>query len=234
MHIARGVYKVQPVRGGCMYLLEDQSGLTLVDSGLPRSWPHVRELIGSLGRQQEELHTILITHGHPDHYGGAREIGAETGARVLCHFADTLVNREGRRVVRYPLLPLFPHPPVDGLLEDGQWLPILGGLRVLHTPGHTPGSVCFYLEEQGVMFSGDMVLSNGHTFSRSRRFPGTDVEAEPGSVRRIAALDFDILCPGHGRPHTQDAALRLRLALKLDGWTTRPLWKALVDLVRED
>ena len=91
-------------------------------------------------------------------------------------------------------LPFLGRIPAHQLLEEGQTLPTMGGLRVLHTPGHTPGSIALYLEERGVLFSGDMLLSDGRVFFRPFPFPGTNFRAYRSSVKRLARLEFDVAC----------------------------------------
>ena len=86
------------------------------------------------------------------------------------------------------------------LIGEGDTLPILGEMRVLHTPGHTPGSISLYLEERGVLFTGDVLLSNGKSFSRALPLPGTDFKLYRRSVERLSRLDFDVACVGHGKP----------------------------------
>ena len=77
---------------------------------------------------------------------------------------------------------------------------LLGGLRVVHTPGHTPGSVCYLLEREGLLFSGDTLFSNGERVSRTVPFPGYNRADYVASLRSLAEMDFGILCGGHGAP----------------------------------
>ena len=79
-------------------------------------------------------------------------------------------------------------------------LPIGDGVRVIHTPGHTPGSLCFMDEGRRLLFSGDTLFSDGDRVSRSVPFPGYDGDAYRHSINMLANEDFDTLCGGHGRP----------------------------------
>lgn len=86
-------------------------------------------------------------------------------------------------------------------------------MRVLHTPGHTAGSVSLYLEERRVLITGDMLISDGRRFYRPLPFPGTDFRAYRQSAERLAQLDFDVACVGHGRPVVGGAAVKVRQML---------------------
>ncbi len=124
---------------------------------------------------------ILNTHGHFDHVGGDWAL-QETGASVRIHQADL------------PFLDhAFPdHPPVDRHLEEGD--EVLPGLRVLHVPGHSPGSVAFV--GKGVLFTGDLLFAE--SIGRTD-LPGGSLEAIKASLRRIVALPGDYrVYPGHG------------------------------------
>ena len=159
---------------------------------------------------------MLMTHGHPDHVGSARAIVKRTGAQVHAHSGDTrLRRRSGRRylggaggvLARVPVVRTAEaHAPV----EHGQVADLLGGLRALHTPGHTPGSVCYLLEREGLLFSGDTLFSDGERVSRSVPFPGYNRADYVASLRALAELDFGILCGGHGAPLLRAASRRLR------------------------
>ena len=137
------------------YLLIDPDGLTLIDAGLPGSHRKILRYLASLGYAPGDLKRILITHADFDHVGGLAPLKAATGARVYASPVEAQAMAEGH--ASRPLKPrsaitrllfdlmagLFKPAPVqaDELLSDGQILPVLGGLRVIETPGHTPGHI---------------------------------------------------------------------------------------------
>lgn len=201
MEVVPGVHRLPHIRGPNVYLLED-GDLTLIDTGWPGNANAILDYIRALGRHPRELGRILITHGHPDHTGSARALREATGARVLVHPADTRVGADGVTYIRHVGV-LFPLPPVwrvpvDGPLQDGEVLPVLGGLRVVHTPGHTPGSVCLFLEGRGVLFTGDLVTQRGPFIARSVPFPGTNLREYHRSLERVARMEFEVACLAHG------------------------------------
>ncbi len=221
MEIVEGVHLVDGVRSSNCYLLAGRA-LALVDTGWPGHAGAVLRYIRRLGREPQDLRYILFTHGHPDHTGSAMTLRRLTGARALAHAADTRHSpRHGlwASYVSQPFafrrsVPLFCQVPVDAALADGDCLDVLDGLRVYHTPGHTPGSVCLHLERRGVLFTGDTVLTYSSGCSRSMGFPGYDATSYRRSLRRIAALDFDVACGGHGSPLVGKASEALKLALE--------------------
>lgn len=121
---------------------------------------------------------ILITHGHPDHWGGASQISHVTGARILAH-----------RLEKKP--PQGAQPIEDGFkVELGNWT-----LQAVHTPGHTPGSTCYWVPQIGALFTGDSVLGIGTTVIR----PGEgDMGQYVASLQKLLFLPIKILYPGHG------------------------------------
>ena len=165
------------------------------------------DYIRSIGRHEEEVDTVLMTHSHPDHSSGAPPIGRLTGAGIFAHAHDT--KSDGENGVSLSFMGVFgstgmPIPflrraPVKQVIEEGEVLPMQGGVRVIHTPGHTPGSVCFLLEDEGVLFSGDTLFGGANGVSRSIPFPGYDRDLYMRSLKRLAELEFDVLCGGHGR-----------------------------------
>ena len=134
------------------YLLIDPDGLTLIDAGLPGSHRKILRYLAGLGYAPGDLKRILITHADFDHVGGLAPLKAATGARVFASPAEAQAMAEGH--ASRPLKPrsaitrllfdlmagLFKPAPVkvDEMLVDGQIFPVLGGLRVVETPGHTP------------------------------------------------------------------------------------------------
>jgi glyoxylase-like metal-dependent hydrolase (beta-lactamase superfamily II) len=110
--------------------------------------------------------------------------------------------------------------PMDVMraLEDRDVIQALGGLQVSHTPGHTPGSLCLYQPRQRILFCGDL-LFNRHPLTGQRGLRlaipmvSLDMAQVRESVRRVAALPVEVLCPGHGEPITQGAAGRMQALL---------------------
>ena len=130
---------------------------------------------------------IVCTHSHDDHVRVAPELAAATGAPILLHPADAPVWN-------------LTHPGVvpDGELTDGQELTVGGTtLRVLHTPGHAPGAVCLYVEDLGVVFTGD-TLFNGGPGATGRSFSDADLIVESIRSTLFTLPDATVVHTGHG------------------------------------
>ena len=232
MRIVDGVHAIPGISWSRAYLIEDET-LALVDAGLPWNARAVVRYVESIGRKPEEISTILITHSHPDHTSGVPNIVRRTQASVRAHVDDTKAHRGGEVSLSYMgvfsslsvPVPFLRRTPVSPL-TDGDVLPLLGGIKVIHTPGHTPGSVCYMVENQGLLFSGDTLFSDGTTVSRSVPFPGYDGRKYRDSLERLACLEFDALCGGHGEPLVGNASDRLKDLLRVR--PDPPTWKGYV------
>lgn len=150
---------------------------------------------------------VLLTHGHADHVSAAGEIARRHGIPVYLHPADavwafTAVNQ---LPPWYP--PPEPPPEPPRSLEDGQRLSLAGlEWHVLHTPGHTPGSVCFHIPCEQTVFCGDLVF---HGSVGRTDLPGGDADQLRASIRRLCELPASTrLWPGHGPQTTLAAELR--------------------------
>ncbi len=145
-----------------------QDGLA-IDCGPRASFPREPEL-------------VLLTHGHYDHCGGVK-------GKALLHEGDWNVKRLNEAFWD------FERPPSIGPLKQKQveWNGF--SLKVIETPGHTPGSVCFFDEENKTLYSGDTLFAEG--VGRTDLWGG-DEEALAKSLKLIDSLDWETLCPGHG------------------------------------
>jgi len=201
------------------YLLIDPDGLTLIDAGLPGSHKKILRYLVGLGYAPGDLKRILITHADFDHVGGLAPLKAATGARVFAGPLEAQAMAEGhasrplkpRSVITRLLFDLMAglfkpaRVQVDELLSDGQILPLLGGLRVVDTPGHTPGHISLFASSARILFCGDSIVSGESGLRGSSGANNWDQAKSDESVRKQAALGARILCSGHG-PVVMDAA----------------------------
>jgi glyoxylase-like metal-dependent hydrolase (beta-lactamase superfamily II) len=198
------VHRVDGLRVGNAYLVTGPDDLVLVDAGLPGSAGAIVRYIRRIGRSPAELRTIILTHADIDHVGGAARLKRLTGARVAIHALDAPVlagrtpPQKGGRAMRmlYRLLRFTAVEP-DVELEDGD---AIGGMRVLHVPGHTRGSIALLLDD-GTVFSGDALLADraGRVRPPDPRL-ALDRDQALASADRIRSLRPGILLPGHGAP----------------------------------
>jgi glyoxylase-like metal-dependent hydrolase (beta-lactamase superfamily II) len=221
--IASDVYEI-PLDHVNAWLI-DRDGLTLVDTGVSGSADKILAAIRELGKQPSDVRQILVTHAHPDHIGSLATLKRATGAKVYAHPLDAPIIRSGagfRPLTPAPglivgiLFRLFikqPFPTVDGTgvdveVNDGDELPIGGGLRVVHIPGHCKGQVAFLRARNGgLLFAAD-ACANIPRLGWSLGYE--DFEEGKRSLAKLSALTFDVACVGHGKAISKGAAGRFR------------------------
>jgi glyoxylase-like metal-dependent hydrolase (beta-lactamase superfamily II) len=221
VEVTSKVYQI--THRGVNIILIAEEELTLIDTGFRGSSSRIIKFIHSLGRSAGEISLIIITHNHLDHAGGLAELKKLTAAKVAAHIAD-ISDDEAQLPYRKTVRKLLRIPPfsilrpllyarsdeVDIQLKGDEELSPLGGLKVIHTPGHTPGSISLFSPRKKLLIVGD-ALNNRH---RDLRFPpkfvSTNLAQAIDSVKRMAQLDFDIICFGHGKPIIGDAVTRVR------------------------
>ncbi|WCN84230.1 MBL fold metallo-hydrolase [Micromonospora sp. LH3U1] len=181
-----------------VWVIGDDSECVVLDA------PHdVAAILALVGERQ--VRAILATHAHDDHVRVAPELAEATGAPVLLHAADRVLWDM-----------VHPHLPPHGELHDGQSIEVAGTeLRVLHTPGHSPGACSFHAPDLGVVFTGDTLFAGGPG-ATGRSY--SDFETIVRSIRtRLLTLPAEtIVHTGHGDDTTIGAE-----APHLEEWLAR-------------
>jgi glyoxylase-like metal-dependent hydrolase (beta-lactamase superfamily II) len=216
MEIVPGIHQIDGVNGNCFIIVRDE--LTLIDTGMPKNSAKIVIYIQDiLDRKPTDIKTIVLTHFHIDHVGDASDLKKLSGARVAIHEADAdfVAGRKTqpapkgvKGMIMKVLIPLlFGSRPVepDIRLNDGD---IIAGLRTIHTPGHTPGSICLFDPASKILFVGDLLRFNGSKIEMGSS--SIDPREVQQSINKIAAIDFAIMLSGHGIPMRPDASLRVR------------------------
>jgi glyoxylase-like metal-dependent hydrolase (beta-lactamase superfamily II) len=191
------------------YILDGPGGRILVDTGFSRRAAGVVKAFRRAGVPLAEISTVVLTHQHFDHTGGAARIAARSSAAVACHPMDAPVI-EGKVRPKMPfLMRLLASPKpvaVRRLLNDGDRV---GPFRVVFVPGHTAGEIALYDPDRKWLVSGDSVVEReGRLTLPGTRF-ASDLAQAVRSLDVLRRLDVELLLPGHGAPLAKDVAGQL-------------------------
>ena len=234
MWIADGVYVLPIPRGSrgadgflnLTLILDEQNGNTLVDAGLPGQAETIGAALTEVGIGVRDLRRIIFTHQDLDHVGSGAALVRQSGARVLAHSADAphidgslrLLKPspemlEQRPQMREILERLEPVGVVEHL-EDGERLDLAGGIRVIFTPGHTPGHLSLYLERSKVLIAGDALRAERGSLNGPNPSMTLDMRTALQSIRRLADLEIDTIVCYHGGVVSEDANGQLRRVIQ--------------------
>jgi len=225
--IVPGVYLVEGLRISHVYAIVTCDKLILVDSATANDAGRIVQEIEQAGFALSDLQAIAITHAHSDHTGSLSELVRRSGAGIWAHRAEVpYVQKERPMPAASPVMRLMfrlsdrlapgqTAPVVSRVLEDGEQIEALGGLEVIHTPGHTPGSICLYAPAHKLLFCGD-ALFNVHPLTGQKglrpaiRLPSCDMDQVHASLHKLAEIEIEVLCPGHGEPILSGAGEQIR------------------------
>jgi glyoxylase-like metal-dependent hydrolase (beta-lactamase superfamily II) len=221
--VVPGVYRI-PLGVVNAFLL-DADGLTLVDTGTAGSAEKILSAVREIGRKPEDVKQILVTHSHGDHSGSLAALKRVIDAPAYMHPADAALVRAGKArrpwspapgLMSQVLFRLFVQnaptavepAEIEHELSDGDELPIGGGLRVIHVPGHCAGQLAFLWTAGGVLFAADVAGNPAGRLGWSVAYE--DLEDGKRSLKKLGGCSFEVACFGHGRDITSGASDRFR------------------------
>jgi glyoxylase-like metal-dependent hydrolase (beta-lactamase superfamily II) len=223
VEVAPGVVRIPTIGAAntnSFALVDDDGSVTLVDCGLKRAPARIVAGLRAIGRHPGDVTRIVLTHAHTDHAGGAAKMAARTGAPVAVHEADAGYAEAGRPppfeqslLVGWLMRRIpgggFPPVAVGERLSDGQVLDVGGGLRIVATPGHTPGHVSLLHERTGTLITGD-ALFNVRQLRFSPRPLCTDFRLNEQTAHVLGELEYERVAFTHGTEITDGAREAVR------------------------
>src|SRR5215203_5546006 len=234
MRVANSVYVLCIPRGpedadnylNLTLIVDKENGTALVDAGLPDQTEVISAALTEAGIGVRDLRLIIFTHQDLDHVGSGAALVRQSGAWVLAHSADAphidgslrllkpspemLEQRPQMREVLEHLEPVG----VDEHLEDGERLDIAGGIRVIFTPGHTPGHLSLYLERSKVLIAGDALRAERGSLNGPNPSMTLEMGTALQSLRRLADLEIDTIICYHGGVVSEDTNGQLRRVIQ--------------------
>lgn len=209
--VVDGVFTFTGLVVGRVYLTVDDDGLSLIDASIPPAADKILDQLQKAGHQPADLKRILITHAHPDHVGALPKLVEATGAEVIISEGERAAL-EGE--IPIPSAPTMIKPPktvlenmkADRVISYGDKIPeTLGGLIAFGTPGHAPGHTSFWQPDRKIIFVGDTIF-NAPRLRLPYSFLTCDMAENIRSVQKIAELEPEVACFGHGKPYVDSTA----------------------------
>jgi glyoxylase-like metal-dependent hydrolase (beta-lactamase superfamily II) len=214
LEIVEGIHNIPGLRGANVYLVIDEETLTVVDTGMPGNESKIIDYIKRIGMDPSQVKNIVLTHSDIDHSGSAAKLKEMTNAKVMIHEADAPRLSEEKELKKVKgffgvvmkvagiMIKFTPVKP-DVTLKN---LDKVGNMTVLHTPGHTEGSICLYITGKAI-FAGDLVrVNNNKMLELPPKFVNLDMDMLKVSLKKVSELEYSVLLPGHGPPLTQKAS----------------------------
>ncbi|MGA2198938.1 MAG: MBL fold metallo-hydrolase [Nitrososphaerales archaeon] len=214
-----GVHQIPDMGFSNAYLVEtDGQGLILIDTGTPGKDAKVLACLAGMGKKPSDISFIILTHPDGDHSGSAARLRSLTGAKLAIGELDAprlsgekkLKEASGFGSLMVGLSGVFmkvERVKPDLVLKDGS---TVGPLSIIHTPGHTDGSISVYKPGEA-MFVGDLLRTDG---AGRLKLASANMSRDMAEVRRsveeISRLEFSMLLPGHGKPVEQEASKKLK------------------------
>lgn len=189
-------------------LLIDNESLTLLEAGTPESFSNFKTCIESLGFTLKNLKSIIICHDAADHIGELKHLVEESGAKVYAH--ELAVPWLLKKMPFEMYSRDFEVTNIDFKLKDGDILPVLGGLEIIHIPGHSQGHIAVYIKRDKVLFATDLIRYSSGEFHLTPPQYSKGYVSHIKSMIKVAKYDFDTLLVYHGEPLIGNAGNKYR------------------------
>lgn len=237
--IAPGVYRLGD-RLVNWWLVLEGGRATVIDAGLPAQWPQLPNALAKLGVGLDAVEAVLVTHGHLDHLACIPQLRRHCGAAVHIPSGDQTLaatkpkldvamvrhslNRAGlATAIAYARQGIARAEPVEAAtpVRDGETLDVPGKPRFIEAAGHTSGGGIYLLDDRGVVFSGDVLVTldpfSGRTGPRTLpAFDNVDHQKALEALAVVGATGADVVLPGHGEPWLDGARAAADIARSRD------------------
>ena len=217
VHISNSVDHIKVI-GSRVTVVNLRNNVILVDTGFKGSFGLIKSGLTRLGLSLEQVSTIVLTHYHPDHFGSLEKVVAATSASVAVHESEVGIIEGSEktpspfanpllRSVTAPFIRFTAGGPVrvKHQLRDDSYIPGSEDVRIIHTPGHTAGSISLLIESEKVLIVGDALQNRFNRISGPSKLVTRNYATALRSLRKLLDFDFEVICFSHFRPIYGDA-----------------------------
>ncbi len=224
--IKENVYLLQSGKFVNAYAIVRKTGVVLIDTATPGKSDSILKELAGIHIKPSDIKAIVITHAHPDHAGSCKALADKLSAKIYVHKddADVLLGKAPYPAPRnfIELLSAFVtkhlwkyESPGDAVpVEDGSRIQGFEDLKIIHTPGHTPGALSVLDPKTSVLFCGDAINNRRNRLTGPMKYFMYDMDLAQESIKKIASLDFQTLCPGHGKWVSDNVRQKVKDLLK--------------------
>ncbi len=226
--LADGIWRVPTVGKNAInsFAIQDSDGsIVLIDAGLKGAKPKLVAGLKEIGKTPSDVKMILATHAHGDHVGAAQKMHDIGAGPLHAHEDDASFIREGKmppwdqsqmlaRIFKFAVKKI-PASSVGGTFVDNEVIDVAGGIRVVHTPGHSPGHSSFLLEKSGILITGDALFNLFDRISYSFALACSNYKMSRETALRLGDADYEIAAFTHGGEITENARDTVRKFLKM-------------------